>query len=107
MAMQAIAKELKTTKPQAHASRSVVYFESKPTPTKGQVVALPPPAMTRTVPAKAAVTRAVVPTEQKVAVTCAVTPKKQRAITKCVGAPTKQTSAATCTAVPQKEKVAP
>ena len=51
--MRAIAKELKTTKPQAHASPSVVYFESKPKPTKGQAVTSSPPAMTRAVPEKA------------------------------------------------------
>ena len=63
--MRTIAKELETTKPQAHASPSVVYFEGKPKPTKGQAVALPPPATIRTVPEKAAATRAVAPTKCK------------------------------------------
>ena len=89
-AMRAIAKELETTKPQAHTSPSVVYFESKPKPTKGQAVASPPPATTRAVPEKAAATHAVAPTKQKAAAMCAVAPKKQKAAAKCAGAPMKQ-----------------
>ena len=85
--MRAIAKELETTKPQAHTSPSVVYFESKPKPTKGQAVASPPPATTRAVPEKAAATHIVAPTKQKAAATCAVAPKKQKAAAKCAGAP--------------------
>ena len=51
---------------------------SKPKSTKGQAVKLPPPAITRVVPAKAAATRAFAPEKQKVATTRAVTLNKQK-----------------------------
>ena len=57
-ATQMIDKEVKIMTQQANTSLFTGFFVSKPKLIKGQAMKLPPPAITRVVPAKAAATRA-------------------------------------------------
>ena len=99
-----IAKDPETTKPQANKSPSTVYFLIKPRPIKGQVAKLLPPATTRAVPAKAAATRAVVPTKEKATATHAVAPKRKKAAAKCNVVPKRQKADSICAIAPKKDQ---
>ena len=79
---------------------------SKPKPTKGQAVKSPPPAITRVVPAEAAVTRAFAPNKQKAGTTRAVTFNKQEANTTYSIAPKKQNATATHAVTPKEGTIA-